>query len=506
MSKKNKSGAKCDIFVEFNKEQMDSKEKRRNSAPAEFLRVDETKQVSKDTGPAPKPRKDRKMMTAPAPKNRGMRGKGDMILSEESIEELQRLHTVMLAEMEGGMPPVCEQNTTKQLIDRTWTGENGTWLVFGAYPADAKMCGETPFNVRGYEVRPTSSTMSAPQLLAKRSVSICNTKGMKSSRDHAIGQDNCSISRLSGGWEAVCVMDGHGSQGHWPSTRAVQMCPFFLETGKCAEMLQKGDVVPALTRAFELTEQDLVYESIGDGIELMDSGCTAVCCVRNVAMKSVWVAWTGDSRTALLVPGRGAVRETDDHKPSIPAERARVEKMGCEVETTVLPDGDIIERIYVCGTDYPGIMMSRSLGDLSVKPYGVTAEPQVMHWSLDDYPPGCLLLSASDGVWEFIETDEVASTVLDAIAQGKTQQEAIDILLKLSQDRWDMKEEGCYCDDITAVLFPLDGVCAELRIAVPDVTSVVPDDSVAQDVSDAKEVSATRSGCSQVQDCKCTIS
>ena len=50
--------------------------------------------------------------------------------------------------------------------------------------------------------------------------------------------------------------------------------------------------------------------------------------------------------------------------------------------------------------------MSRSLGDHGVAEVGVTAEPEML---IDEIrPEDTLLILASDGVWEFISSQEIA--------------------------------------------------------------------------------------------------
>ena len=54
----------------------------------------------------------------------------------------------------------------------------------------------------------------------------------------------------------------------------------------------------------------------------------------------------------------------------------------------------------------PGLAMSRSLGDHGVAEVGVTAEPEML---VDEIrPEDTLLILASDGVWEFISSQEIA--------------------------------------------------------------------------------------------------
>jgi serine/threonine protein phosphatase PrpC len=56
--------------------------------------------------------------------------------------------------------------------------------------------------------------------------------------------------------------------------------------------------------------------------------------------------------------------------------------------------------------ELPGLAMSRSMGDKVAHSVGVTAEPEVLEFtlSLDDK----FMVIASDGVWEFLSNEDVA--------------------------------------------------------------------------------------------------
>lgn len=318
--------------------------------------------------------------------------------------------------------------------------------MYGAQPEKI----EKPLAVRGLRVLPAGTTGLDERNLG---LSLLNSKGRKGDDDKTIGQDNTSFSHLPTGWEVLCVMDGHGKHGHWPATRSVRTVPFFLSASSCSTMLRQGQVEAALTHAFDKAQSDLKSCALSERVDLQASGCTAVSAVWRHDSRHVWVAWVGDSRAVLFAPGAGVLAETEDHKATVPTEVARIERSGGEVVSMEFDDGFVETRVNVKGTDYPGISMTRSLGDLVVKEAGVIAEPQVVQWSK---PPGALLLAASDGIWEFLDTERVVQLVLEALEKGRSHQQALEGLLKVARAHWE-KEEHTYCDDITAALASLDG-------------------------------------------------
>jgi serine/threonine protein phosphatase PrpC len=68
-------------------------------------------------------------------------------------------------------------------------------------------------------------------------------------------------------------------------------------------------------------------------------------------------------------------------------------------------------RVYVKNDDYPGLAMSRSIGDLVAHSVGVSSEPELYIRAFNPQEDSLLLL-ASDGLWEFITTEEALRIVL----------------------------------------------------------------------------------------------
>jgi serine/threonine protein phosphatase PrpC len=89
------------------------------------------------------------------------------------------------------------------------------------------------------------------------------------------------------------------------------------------------------------------------------------------------VAHVGDSRAVIGVNSNKklvAKPLTNDHKPTNKEEMRRIKKAG----GTVRKDADdVFYRVYHKGKRYPGLNMSRSIGDLLAQTVGVSAEPEV---------------------------------------------------------------------------------------------------------------------------------
>mmetsp|Transcript_66955 Transcript_66955/g.209489 ORF Transcript_66955/g.209489 Transcript_66955/m.209489 type:complete len:165 (+) Transcript_66955:3-497(+) len=134
---------------------------------------------------------------------------------------------------------------------------------------------------------------------------------------------------------------------------------------------------------------------------------------------------------------------TRDHKPELPEERARLEANGSEVRE--IDPGNF--RIYLPGSNFPGLTMSRALGDTVCG--GVLREPEYHRLQMQPTDQWYCIL-ASDGIWEFMQGEEVFNLSAKKL-RLKGPQETLQFLLGASRKRW-AHVCGEYCDDITAML------------------------------------------------------
>lgn len=134
-----------------------------------------------------------------------------------------------------------------------------------------------------------------------------------------------------------------------------------------------------------------------------------------------------------------------DQKPDQPKERERIVESGGFVSEASDAYGPARVWRYSYGLG-PGLAMARSIGDHAVAELGVFAEPEITETEVR--PEDRCILLASDGVWEFMSSQEAISLVQrfsnDASAACKA-------LIMEAAWRW-KKEEGNYRDDITAIV------------------------------------------------------
>lgn len=375
-----------------------------------------------------------------------------VLVKAEFLEELQALHEDFVARK---LLATADEDTSEEALDGAF-GKDGSWACSSAIPEAGLLfeATEEPYAVRDWRVLPPGLEEGAMRALLERcGIAAVNMKGCKGRNDRAVGQDVVCVARLADDWQVFCVFDGHGPSGHWPAQRLARTAPYFLQGRHCSSLLRRGKVEAALKLAFKAMQNDLVGQSILQSIDLQISGSTAAVVLRHAARREVWVATVGDSRVALLHPDGGAVHETSDHKPCRPDEAERIETSGGEIRSRKYADGFIERRIYLRNKPFPGLCLTRSMGDQSVKDIGICAEPEVVTWSMTD--DEAYLVVCSDGVWEFFNRHDVAGIVLGAIRRGASPQQAAENLLKASVDAWKVTEANTYCDDISIIVASL---------------------------------------------------
>lgn len=202
--------------------------------------------------------------------------------------------------------------------------------------------------------------------------------------------------------------------------------------------------------AFSRAERGLTEN--GTGIDHVFSGTTAV--VAWLFGRELYTAWTGDSRCVVgrtLPPENGrprfrAVDLSHDQKPVRPDEKRRVRNAGGRIARWQRNMGPL--RVWLPKDWTPGLAMTRSIGDTVLSEYGVSPVPEVTYTILG--PEDSFLVLASDGVWEFMTSQEVVDFVGRMRREGKSASDASEALVREAVRRWRRNE--VVVDDTTAVV------------------------------------------------------
>ncbi len=138
---------------------------------------------------------------------------------------------------------------------------------------------------------------------------------------------------------------------------------------------------------------------------------------------------------------------TNDHHPDLISEKQRIEKCGGEIKKV---DEKSPYRVFWKNSMIPGLAMTRAIGDVVCQSLGVIPEPDVATINLS--PDDKYLLICSDGVWEFLSSQQVIDTI--NLDPSITLQTKIEALAKKAYDLW-IDNEKEVSDDITCMLINL---------------------------------------------------
>lgn len=203
----------------------------------------------------------------------------------------------------------------------------------------------------------------------------------------------------------------------------------------------------SLTECFVKINQDLNTKS---GIETEFSGSTSVIVL--IRGKQCICCNVGDSRAVVGRVTRSGwvpVQLSRDHKPDLPEERMRIEKCNGRIDFIRDGNGNPLgpPRVWLKNEQIPGLAMSRSIGDKVAAQAGVICVPEIFtHWleNSDKF-----IIIASDGIWEFISSEECVKIVSNFYFSGRIN-EACEQLVNIATHRWN-KEDG-NVDDISVII------------------------------------------------------
>lgn len=174
------------------------------------------------------------------------------------------------------------------------------------------------------------------------------------------------------------------------------------------------------------------------------AGSTAIVAVKKG--NTLYIANAGDSR-GVLCRGDTAVALSEDHKPGLERERARIVAAG----------GFLSEIAGMCRVN-GNLNLSRAIGDLkykgntNLKPKDqiITAEPDVK--VVDLLPEDKFFVLACDGVWDVMDNQQVVGFVATRLEQGKKYSEIGAELLNECLAPDPKLTRGVGCDNMTILI------------------------------------------------------
>ena len=168
-----------------------------------------------------------------------------------------------------------------------------------------------------------------------------------------------------------------------------------------------------IKNSFQLAEASFALSKY----DMNFSGSTCVCVF--IIEDRIICGNCGDSRAILVESDKDnktssynniIIPLSVDHKPELKEEANRIVKNGGRVERRSengIRTGPL--RVWLKYENYPGLAMTRSVGDMVASNIGVTSEPEIIEHIIGSESK--YIVVASDGIWEIFSNEEVAAIV-----------------------------------------------------------------------------------------------
>jgi len=293
--------------------------------------------------------------------------------------------------------------------------------------------------------------------------SVLTLPGKDTSGNHKTNQDSfvfkAGINQIKD-FNIFGVLDGHGPDGHFVSKFASETIPAKLINHHEIQYLKDPEEIyrklkenncRIITQAFVETDNQLKTVNF----DAYESGCTCVLIIH--IGNHIICANVGDSRAIVVYDQQGdnnlnnynGVPLSKDFKPELPEEAKRILMSGGEVRQMENSSGEKGGpfRVWARGEGYPGLAMSRSIGDLKGKQIGVIPDPGVLEYNLCDKTK--YIVACSDGVWEFLNNEEVKEIGKQYYVQNNPSGFCHDLIAR-ALNLWETND--IVVDDITAVV------------------------------------------------------
>ena len=259
------------------------------------------------------------------------------------------------------------------------------------------------------------------------------------------------------------VCDGHGIYGQNISSYLKEHLPMNIQE----ELIDKNILdlsnidITFLSEIIESTYKLTNNQMNSD--ERIDSSLSGSTCIAGLYTPSQFFCINvGDSRCVLFKYFQSKNSWTfsnlsRDHKPSDISEKTRIIESGGKVESYINEKGQHVgpERVWITEMEdrvaVPGLAMSRSFGDQIAHSVGVVVSPEILehHFCEEDK----VILLASDGIWEFLESEEILDMIKKYYEKNDAEG-ALEEIYKEADKRW--RENEGIVDDITAIIIFLE--------------------------------------------------
>ena len=159
----------------------------------------------------------------------------------------------------------------------------------------------------------------------------------------------------------------------------------------------------------------------------------------------------GDSRAILgtyysLINKWKTKQLTVDHRPNNPNENRRIISYNGRIDRAKNEFGDEVGPYRIYGRENDangqGLTMSRSIGDMDSKKYGVIYDPEIFRYELR--PNDKVVVVGTDGLWEQLTNEEVIEIVNECLNKDLKAKETAEIIIERARKNFNDENYTSY--------------------------------------------------------------
>ena len=176
-------------------------------------------------------------------------------------------------------------------------------------------------------------------------------------------------------------------------------------------------------------------------LDISSSGSTL--CSAFILGKILYLVNIGDSRAVMGTYNSRmntwkTTQLTIDHKPNNPNENRRILFYNGRIDRMKNDFGDEVGPYRIYGKDNDnngiGLAMSRSIGDMNFKKYGVIYEPEMFKYELEENDK--IIIIGTDGLYEQLTNEDVINIAGDCMNKDLNARETSEIIIEKAREKY----------------------------------------------------------------------
>ena len=250
-------------------------------------------------------------------------------------------------------------------------------------------------------------------------------------------------------YSVFAIFDGHGINGHLVSKFVKNYFQNYfsnIDKNDYQNIFNENLVFKKLLNEEIIKEKFRLLENflLEKPFSIQYSGST---CIIIIYIEDKILCYNiGDSRAVYINKNYQCIPISKDHKPEIPKERLRIEENGGCVKRDYLGNG--VYRVWSKNGKYPGLAMSRSIGDYVAKSLGVINEPDFYEINIINNNIKSVIIG-SDGLWDVLNNNLIEKIAEEYIIKDDCVG-CVNSLIDKAKKIYNKKNISC--DDITVIV------------------------------------------------------